>query len=184
MHKKILIILALIVIAANMDGQGKYMTRSGYIWFYSHTPVEDIKAHNRQAACILNTETGEIAVTLLMKSFEFKKALMQEHFNENYVESDKFPKASFQGKVQDASSVDFSSPGEYEVPVSGSLTIHGVTNEIETEVTLNIKADGPIKASTMFLVKPADYDIEIPKVVRENIAKEIEVHVDVALKKM
>ncbi len=184
MHNKILIILALIFIAANLSGQGKYMTRSGYIWFYSQTPVEDIKAHNRQAACILNTETGEVAVTLLMKSFEFKKALMQEHFNENYVESDKFPKASFQGKVQDASPMDFSSPGEYEVPVSGSLTIHGVTNEIETEVTLNVKPDGPIKVKTMFLVKPADYDIEIPKVVRENIAKEIEVHVDVELKKM
>ena len=182
MKKITLILTGILLITVNLYAQ-EYMTRSGYIWFYSSTPVEDIKAHNRQVACIMDTETGEVAVTLLMKSFEFKKALMQEHFNENYVESDKFPKASFEGKVKDLSAVDFSADKTYEVPVSGDLTIHGVTNTIETTVNLKSGENAAIRAETMFIVKPADYDIEIPKVVRENIAREIEVHVDLELKK-
>jgi hypothetical protein len=176
------LLIGILFISANIYGQ-EYMTRSGYIWFYSQTPVEDIKAHNRQVACILNTETGEVGVTLLMKSFEFKKALMQRDFNRQYVESDKYPKATLEGKITDFSKVDFSEAGEYKVPVSGKLTIHGVTNEINTDVTMTVKEGDVVTAKTMFIVSPADYDINIPKVVREKIAKEIEVHVDFELKK-
>lgn len=182
MKKFVLILIGIIFISANIYGQ-EYMTRSGYIWFYSQTPVEDIKAHNRQVACILNTETGEVGVTLLMKSFEFKKALMQRDFNRQYVESDKYPKATFEGKITDLSKVDFSESGKYKVPVSGKLTIHGVTNKINTEVTLTVKEDNVIAAKAMFIASPADYDIDIPKVMRDNIAKEIEVNVDFELKK-
>ncbi len=182
MKKSVLILIGILFISANIYGQ-EYMTRSGYIWFYSQTPVEDIKAHNRQVACILNTETGEVGVTLLMKSFEFKKDLMQRDFNRQYVESDKYPKATFEGKITDLSKLDFSETGKYKVPVSGKLTIHGVTNKIKTDVTLTVKEDNVIEANTMFIASPADYDIDIPKVMRDNIAKEIEVHVDFQMKK-
>lgn len=182
MKKSMLLFIGILFISANIYGQ-EYMTRSGYIWFYSETPVEDIKAHNRQVACILNTETGEVGVTLLMRSFEFKKDLMQQDFNQQYVESEKYPKSTFEGKITDLSKVDFSEAGKFDVPVSGKLTIHGVTNKISTEVTLTVEENDVIKAKNMFIVEPADYDIEIPKVMRNNIAKEIEVHVDFELKK-
>ncbi len=115
-----------------------------------------------------------------MKSFNFKKALMQEHFNENYVESDKFPKASFKGSIAGANGLDLSKDGKHEVNVTGDLTIHGVTRQVSAPGTLEAK-DGKVMASSKFMVSPEDYDIEIPAVVRDKIAKELEVSVDVAL---
>src|SRR5690554_8148922 len=96
----IILIFWIVVINTSVFAQNKYFTKQGYISFYSHTPVEDIKAENNQVLSIIDFSTTEIAVTLLMKSFAFEKALMQEHFNENYVESDKYPKANFSGKIQ------------------------------------------------------------------------------------
>lgn len=176
-----IVIIALISTLVTVSAQDKYLTKTGYIWFYSHTPMEDIKAHNKQVVSVLNLKTGEIAFTLLMKSFEFKKALMQEHFNENYVESDQFPKAKFKGTIQNIESIDLATNKNVDVKVSGELTIHGVTQKIETTGTLSKTNDG-IKGTAKFIVKPADYDIEIPKVVQNNIAKEIEVNVDMLYK--
>ncbi len=160
--------------------QDKYFTRNGTITFFSSTPVEDIKAQNFGVTSVLDTKSGDMEFSLLMKSFEFKKALMQEHFNENYVESDKFPKASFKGKVQDISSVNFSKDGVYPVKVSGDMTIHGVTNPVTTDGTIEIK-DGKVHANSKLMIKPEDYEIEIPSVVRDNIAQEMEVTVHTTL---
>src|SRR5690606_1745103 len=88
-----------------VQAQNNYFTKQGYISFYSHTSVEDIKAENNQVLSIIDFETGDIAITLLMKSFQFEKALMQEHFNENYIESDKYPKANFSGRIQNIKDV-------------------------------------------------------------------------------
>lgn len=179
---KKLIFLATIFLALSFHAEAqRYLTKNGHIKFFSSTPVEDIEAHNRSVQMALDSKTGDVVFKVLMKSFSFEKALMQEHFNENYVESHKFPNSTFQGKITDIDKVDFSAEGEYEVQVEGKLTIHGVTNDIAEPGTITVKDNG-IHAGAVFMIKPADYDIEIPSAVRENIAKEIEITVVCSLK--
>jgi polyisoprenoid-binding protein YceI len=132
----------------------------------------------------LDIQTGDFVFKVLMKSFVFEKALMQEHFNENYVESDKFPNATFQGKIANFSAVDFTKEGTYDVTVEGDLTIHGITKKISEKGTFTVKAGDKIHGNSKFMVKPADYDIKIPSTVMNNIAETIEVTVDVELSKM
>ncbi len=172
-----LFILALLIFSHFAVAQ-RYISKNGHIWFYSHTPIEDIEAHNRQVVSILDALSGTIQFSLLVKSFEFKIALMQEHFNENYMESDKFPKAGFKGIVNDIETIDFNKDGDYPVEVSGDLFIHGVTKPVTTKGTITV-AGSAISARAKFIVAPKDYDIKIPSVVENNIAKEIEVSVDV-----
>ena len=160
-----------IVLAANAQ---KYMTKNGYIGFNSHTAMEDIKADNNQVAGILDIATGDIVFQVLIKSFHFDRALMEEHFNENYMESDKYPKSIFKGKVTNLSSVNFSKNGTYEVTVDGDLTIHNVTNKVSIKGTIEVITGG-INASSKFNVVPEDYKIEIPGVVREKIDKNLAV---------
>ncbi|MBN1337904.1 MAG: YceI family protein [Bacteroidales bacterium] len=179
--KQTVLLLAVLTATSLAFGQ-KYITKNGYIRFFSETPVESIEAHNRQVNSALDSETGDFVFKVLMKSFEFEKALMQEHFNENYVESDKFPNATFQGKISDIGNIGFSANGSHEVTVSGDLTIHGVMRNITEKGTLIVE-DGVVTAKSVFMVKPADYDIRIPKTVINNIASEIEVTVDVKLEK-
>jgi hypothetical protein len=168
-----LIILSLVLmIATSMQAQGKYFTRTGYVSFYSSTPVEDITAVNEKASCVLDTESGQIEMAVLMKAFVFKKALMEEHFNENYVESAEYPKATFSGSIINMKEIDFSKEGIQLVTVKGNLTMHGVTKEIITGGSIEIK-DGNMYVNSEFKVSPEDYDIEIPSVVREKIANEI-----------
>lgn len=177
---KTIITIALIGISAICLAQGKYFTRNGTITFFSTTPVEDIKAENYNATAVIDAATGDMEFSLLMKSFNFKKALMQEHFNENYVESDKFPKATFKGKIVNLDAIDFTKDGSYPAAVKGDLTIHGETNPVETDGTVDVK-DGKVMAASTFMVSPEDYKIEIPGVVRDKIAKEIEVSVNTEL---
>jgi len=152
------------------------MTKNGYISFFSHTPIEDIKADNNQVAGVLDISTGELVFQALIKSFQFEKALMEEHFNENYMESDKFPKSSFKGKITNLSAVNFSKSGKYEVTVVGDLTIHDVTNKISSKGTLEVFTGG-INANSKFNIVPEDYKINIPGVVRDKIARNLEVTV-------
>jgi hypothetical protein len=168
-----MIFLLNIIFASNAQ---KYMTKNGYIGFFSHTSLEDIKGDNNQVASILDISTGEIVFQALIKSFHFDRALMEEHFNENYMESDKFPKSSFKGKITNLSSVDFSKNGSYSVTVEGELTIHDVTNKISTKGTIEIITGG-INANSKFNIVPEDYKIIIPGVVRDKIDKNLEVTV-------
>lgn len=175
--KKIFILLLLVFSFHHVSIQAqKYMTRNGYIGFFSHTPLEDIKADNNQVASILDAGTGEIAFQVLIRSFIFPKALMQEHFNENYMESDKFPRSVFSGKITDYQKIDFTKNGIREITVEGDLTIRDVTKRISVKGTLET-GQGKIKASSKFNVSPEDFNIKIPAVVRNNIAKSIEVTV-------
>jgi hypothetical protein len=174
--KKLFLIFLLQCILVSASGQ-KYMTKTGFIGFYSHTPIEDIKAENHQVASILDASTGDIVFQVLMRSFKFPKALMEEHFNENYVESEKYPRSTFSGKILNYKDVDFSKAGKYPVKVEGDLTIHNVTKKINTDGIIEVQ-DGNINASTKFILSPEDYNISIPHVVRENIAKTIEVTVE------
>lgn len=175
--KTILFVLTLLIFSHVAIAQ-RYISKNGHIWFYSHTPVEDIEAHNRQVVSILDASTGTIQFSLLIKSFEFKIALMQEHFNENYMESDKYPKASFKGTVKDIEKINFNKDADYTVEVSGDLYIHGVTNPVTTKGTITVQGSA-ITAKAKFIVAPKDYNIKIPSVVENNIAREIEVNVDV-----
>ena len=152
------------------------MTKNGYIGFFSHTPMEDIKGDNNQVAGVLDISTGEMVFQALIKSFHFDRALMEEHFNENYMESDKIPKSSFKGKITNLSSVNFSKNGTYDVTVEGDLTIHDVTNKISTKGTIEVVSGG-INANSKFNIVPEDYKINIPGVVRDKIDKTLEVTV-------
>jgi len=175
--KRIILIFAATFIFLGANAQ-KYMTRNGYVGFFSHTAVEDIKGDNNQVASVLDITTGDLVFQVLVKSFHFDRALMEEHFNENYMESEKFPKSTFKGKITNLSSVDFSKPGKYDVSVDGDLNIHDVTNKISVKGTLEVVAGG-INASSKFNIVPEDYKIAIPGVVRDNIAKNLEVTVTI-----
>lgn len=171
---RIRFIISLIFISFNslLFSQEKYLTKQGYISFYSHTPVEDIKAENKQVLSIIDLSTGEIAISILMKSFVFEKALMQEHFNENYVESDKFPKATFTGEIQDLEEV--LSGDHHLAEIEGELTIHGITKPVQIEAKADTDGE-KIGLKGKFMITVADYDIKIPAIVRNNIAREVEV---------
>ena len=178
--KKTLILIVLATMIANQASAQKFFTRVGVISFYSDAPLEKIEAINNTAMAVLDTETGNFQFALLIKAFQFEKALMQEHFNENYMESDHFPKAIFKGKIKDASNVNWKKDGEYSIVVSGNLTLHGETQEVEAKGSLFIKGD-TIKAHTVFKVAVADYAIKIPSVVGDNIAKTVDVTVDIEM---
>ncbi len=154
-----------------------YITRNGRITFFSKAPVENIEANNNEVTSILDTRKGEFAFIALIKSFKFSKALMEEHFNENYMESNTFPKANFKGTITDLSKVNFSKDGTYPVTVKGDLTIHGVTKNIEVPGTITV-AQGKISASSKFNVKVKDYNIKIPNTVVNNISETISITVD------
>lgn len=173
--KRLTILFFLLGAVFSVNAQ-KYITKNGYIGFFSHTPIEDIKGDNNQVAGVLDISTGEMVFQALIKSFHFDRALMEEHFNENYMESDKFPKSSFKGKITNLSSVNFSKNGIYDVTVEGDLTIHDVTNKISTKGTIEVVTGG-INANSKFNIVPEDYKINIPGVVREKISKNLEVTV-------
>jgi len=176
--KVIYIVLFALFLLTEVNAQDKYFTKTGYVSFFSHSLVEDIKADNNQVLCILDIKTGKIQVKVLMRSFQFKKALMQEHFNENYVESDKFPKASFIGEIVDFASLnDNMSTAE----VKGILTIHGKDKEIIEKVTIK-KTSGEIALSGDLMVQVKDFDIEIPSIASKNIAEKIKVSLELPLK--
>ncbi len=169
----LILTFSLLVFSANAQ---KYMTKNGYIGFFSHTPMEDIKADNNQVAGVIDIATGEMVFQALIKSFHFDRALMEEHFNENYMESEKYPKALFKGKITNLAAVNFTKNGIYEVTVDGDLTIHNVTNRISTKGTIEV-APGSINANSKFKIVPENYKIEIPGVVRDKINKNLEVTV-------
>jgi polyisoprenoid-binding protein YceI len=159
-----------------ISAQNRYFTKTGHISFYSHTTVEDIKGINDQVTSFLDITTGDMVFSVLCRSFQFAKPLMQEHFNENYMESEQYPKASFAGKISDLKSIDFAKAGKYPVKVAGKLTIHGVTREMEAPGILTIEKD-KITGDSDFLVNPEDYGIKIPAVVRQNFEESMKVTV-------
>jgi hypothetical protein len=154
----------------------KYFTKTGQITFFSDTPLEKIEGINKSSNCVLDIETGKVEFAALIKGFQFDKALMQEHFNENYMESNKFPKATFKGQINNYSKIDLTKDGKSSVKVSGDLTIHGVTKPISTDATLTVKA-GKLDAATEFNLQVSDYNIEIPSLVKDQIAKSVKVSV-------
>ena len=162
--------------------QERYFTRNGKVSFYSDAPAEKIEAHNSQATSVIDVSTGNFEFAVLMKAFEFEKALMMEHFHENYAESDKYPKAVFKGVITNMSSVNLGKDGVYPVQYKGSMTVHGVTKEITGSGTLEVKG-GKISTASTFMLLLADYNIQNPALVKDKVSKEIKVVVNAAYEK-
>lgn len=174
--KKILF-STILIICSNLVFSQKFFTKNGSISFFSKTTIENIQADNNQVMSVLNAQTGELQFSLLIKGFHFQKALMEEHFNENYLESDQFPKATFKGTIADISKINFLKDAVYPVLVSGDLTMHAVTNKVNSKGYINIK-EGKITGSAVFIIALADYKIAIPKLVENKISKTIEIKVN------
>ena len=175
--KKINLVLIAILISSISFGQ-KYFTKNGKINFDATSPnsPEKVEAVNRTVTCVVDSKTGNIQFAVLMKGFEFEKALMQEHFNENYVESDKFPKAEFKGLFGDNETVNYSKDGTYAVKVTGKLTIHGETQEVETNGKLIVQ-NGKINVTADFNVILSDYRVSIPGLVADKVSKTAKISV-------
>ncbi len=169
-----LIIAALCTMIIAVSAQGKFFSKTAVVNFNAGTPLEDIDAQTNTGTIVLDAPTGKLESSVLVKAFQFKRALMQEHFNENYMESSKFPKAVFKGEISNLSDVNFKKEGAYKVKVKGTMEIHGVKKEITTEGTLTVVGKN-LKVKSEFIVACADYDIKIPSVVADKIAKEVKV---------
>jgi hypothetical protein len=159
-----------------LNGQ-VYYTRDANISFYSEAPLEKIEAHNYNGSSVINLENGQIEFGVLINAFQFKKALMQQHFNENYMESDQYPKATFKGTFTGFTSVNLTKEENYPVEIQGIMTIHGQSKALNISGTFKPNQQS-ISATSTFDLNVADFDIKIPKIVREKIAKTVTVNVD------
>ena len=175
MKKIYLITLAFALLSGSLSAQ-KHITKEGVIEIFSETSMFTIEAKNQKVASILNTENGEIVASTLVRSFKFHEALVEEHFNENYMESHKFPKAVFKGTITNFNTVDLNKDGEYAVNIKGELTMHGETRPVETEGKLSVKG-GKITAKAIFIVSLANYKIEIEESYKDRIKDEIKLTV-------
>ena len=178
--KNLFALLCLLTLTLAVKAQDKFFTKSGKIEFSSKAPMEDIEAHNRSVTTVLDTKTGNLQLSLQMKGFEFAKALMQEHFNEDFVESDKYPKAEFRGSIVNNSDVNYMRDGDYPIKVKGALTLHGVTREVESDGRIMVK-EGKLLSTSDFAVQIGDYNISIPSLVREKVSKTVTIKVDCVL---
>jgi polyisoprenoid-binding protein YceI len=170
--KNLIFLLAWLI--SNQAGGALYACKNAKVTLFSKAPIEDIEASTSSGTSVYNSSTGEVAFNVPIRSFKFEKSLMQEHFNENYLESDKYPNATFRGKVQ--SPPDLSKDGSYPVKATGSLTVHGVTQNRTIDGTFNVKG-GVVSLSSDFMVKCVDHKIDIPKIVFKNIAESINIKV-------
>lgn len=161
-------------------GQTRYFTKNGKIHFDCTTPSspESIDGTNEKATSVIDASSGAIEFAVLMKAFEFQKALMQEHFNENYVESDKFPKATFKGNITNFSTINLSKDGSYPATVKGQMTLHGITKEVSANGTVTTKGGAITSAQSEFKLLLKDFDVTIPSVVQDKVAKEAKIRLD------
>lgn len=172
MKTKIILMVIGLCFTFATQAQNLFSTNNGETTFFSETPVEDISAINKFGQSILNTTTNDIVVQMNIKQFDFPNKLMQEHFNENYLESDKYPKAIFKGKINEK--IDFTKNGTYDVSATGDFTLHGVTKSRTLKGKITV-AQGSVSISTDFDVALSDYKIEVPQLVFVKVAQVIKV---------
>jgi YceI-like domain len=180
--KKLVLALATLIVSATPVFAQKYMTRTGKISFNATSPgsPEKIEAVNNEVANIIDAKTGDVVFQVLIKGFKFERALMQEHFNENYMESDKFPKSDFKGTITNISDINFAKDGSYTAKVSGKLSIHGVTKDVAVPGTI-IVSGGKIRVKAKFSVNLKEYGISIPAVVADKVGKEAAITLETEL---
>lgn len=175
--KPILTLLAVFALSTTVNAQ-IYMANNCTISFFSASPLENIEAENKAAKPIINTATGDIQIKIAMNAFVFEKPLMQEHFNENYVETEKYPYTIFKGKINEP--IDWTKDGEHKVTVTGTLSMHGVDKERTLEGTVSVKGT-EISIATKFNIHIADHNIKVPSLYIQNIAEDVEVKLNATL---
>ncbi len=174
-HMKIqwlILVAGFLLFSGYSQGQTLFSTATGEVSFFSETPLENIEAVNKKTGCIINATSGELAVQMRITDFNFPNKLMQEHFNENYLESEKYPTAVFKGKFKEQ--VDLQVEGTYPVTADGSMTIHGVTKPVSIKGTV-MSSGNQLKLDFKFQVKPEDYKVEVPSLVVTKIAENLDV---------
>jgi len=184
--KNVILSIAVAAIAVlKVNAQTKYITRIGQATIYSHTVADDISATNNTVTGVINSSTGDIAISVPVQSFSFEKALMQEHFNNsNFMDSKQYPKISLKGKITNLSAVNFSKDGTYEADVTGNLTIRGTTKPITEKARITVK-DGKVSVHCKLVVKDiGSYGIGKPMGKKKNnVADNIEVTYTAAYEK-
>ena len=180
--KKLLLTVSCLLMGTTALFAQKYMTRTGKVSFNATAPKspEKIEAVNNEVANIIDGKTGDMVFQVPVKSFKFERELMQEHFNENYMESDKFPKSEFKGKIDNVGDVNFTKDGTYNAKVSGKLTIHGVTKDVNVPGTITVKG-ATLAVKAKFSVKLQDYGIAIPGMVADKVGKEAAITLESSL---
>ncbi len=177
---EVLALTILLCFSVSFARAQKYKSTSSYIHFFSDAPMEDIEAENSEAQSAFDLETGQIVFSVPIEGFIFDKSLMQEHFNENYLESHKFPKATFSGTITD---YDANKSNWQDAKANGAMTIHGVENAISSEGKIRIVGN-QVEIEARFPIKVADYKIKIPKVVFYNIAETVDVTIKMSYEKI
>ena len=173
---RFLFLMSLVCATMTAVGQ-KLVSSNGFVSFYSHAVMEDIRAEQEKGSALLDTGSGEVAFVIPIKEFRFAKSLMQEHFNEKYLESERYPKSTFQGKIE---GFDSNATAEQDVKAKGKMTIHGITQDVEIPGKITKQGDALLMTST-FIVKLEDYKIQIPQIVWQNIAEQVEVSIKFTL---
>lgn len=162
--------------ATLVNAQDIQLCKEVNVKIYSEAPLENIEAVTNQAVSAINKEEGTLYFEVPIQSLDFEKDLMEEHFNENYMESDKYPTAKYNGTF--VGEIEWETPGTYEVEVKGKIEVHGVEQERTDKGTITVAEDGTISSSAVFKVLCVDHKIKIPKLVIKNIAEEIEVTIN------
>ena len=164
--------LFLFIIALFLQAQAKLKTKSGIVIFEASVPAfEQVRAKNEEVTCVLRARNGEIACLALVKGFRFKVALMEEHFNENYAESDKYNKTIFRGKLENFNIKELSNTSK-EYNLVGKLQFHGKTNDIKTTATVRRTSEG-VEILTNFSLLASDYDVKIPSLVKNKVTNKV-----------
>ena len=176
MRHIIIVMLTVIFSNVTLSAQKIYATKSGQITFDASSPIEKISAINNQVDSKFNPTNGQLVVSALIQSFTFENQLMEDHFNENYMESTKFPKADFKGYITDISKVDFQKNGDYPITADGTLTIHGTGKKVLVTGTLTVQGTeaiikGQLKAALQ------DYGIK-GSYIGDKIAKEVNIQIN------
>jgi hypothetical protein len=170
------IIFFSLLFIANRGTAQKYFTKNGTIVFNSKATLATIEANNKAGTIVLDSKSGAIACSILIKGFTFEKALMQKHFNESYMESDKFPKAELTGKITNNADIKYATDGVYTAKLTGKLTIHGVTKDYSNNLTITVKK-GKVSGKAQFTVLIKDYNISIPAAVKDQVSNTVTISV-------
>lgn len=160
--KKVFITLFILITTFSLNAQ-KYFTKNATIVFQSKGPLETIEGTNKTTTSVIDSKTGAIAFSVLIKGFVFEKQLMQKHFNENYMQSDKYPKSEFKGTISNNASVKYTTNGTYSVTVTGKLTLHGVTKDVSTAGKITVAGE-KVSATADFSIALADYGISTDRI--------------------
>ncbi len=171
------LILLLFFISQSLAQQDKYFTKKGIIYFDASGKMEKVEATNRTVIAVIDTKSGNIQFAVMLKGFEFEKALMQEHFNENYVESDKYPKSEFTGQIINNTAINYSKEGVYSANVKGKLILHGEAKAVEANGKIEMK-NGKLLLNADFNILLSDFKISIPALVKENISDQTKISVE------